>query len=827
MTNTTNPQLDLAYNYVCHTNKPIFLTGKAGTGKTTFLQKVRETTNKRMAVVAPTGVAAINAKGVTIHSLFQLPFGPIVPGQAREEMKKRRFSSEKIKLLKSLDLLVIDEISMVRADVLDAIDEVLRRYCNYTKPFGGVQLLMVGDLHQLPPVVRPNEWALLKPHYDTAYFFGSHALQKTKAVTIELKHIYRQSDATFIDLLNNVRDNKMDETILQQLNSRFKENFQPAEDEGYITLTSHHATADKINLQKIKELDGKSHKFKATITGDFPPHTFPTAEELEFKVGAQVMFVKNDISQDKLYYNGKIGTITDIDLSDIYVRCPGDDADIVVHQAEWTNIKYSLNKKTKEVTEEQVGMFVQHPLKLAWAITIHKSQGLTFERVIIDAQAAFAHGQVYVALSRCKSFEGIVLRSKIGTSSVKTDRVVANYTEEKQQNPPNEAQLLQAKREYQEELLRDLFDTRLLKSLMAQLERAIGESGNSLAGTIETDFEQLKEQAENEVIVMAQKFGPHLSLYFQDGTMPDENEKLKERLQKASTYFLPKIENELFFKLKKIQVITDNQAVEKKVAEKLEALRKELIIKKAGFRSVQNNFSAATYVKAIVDADLDFKKAKVVSSKSSIPDKTPSDISHPELFNLLGDWRAEIADEKGIKRFKVLATKTLLEIVEVRPITTESLKKIHGIGKVRAEKYGAAIIEIVQQYSVDNNLATDQFQFAASSNKDLKPKTTETKLASFDLYKSGKTVDEIAEERGFVKSTIEGHLAHFVTLGELEVLDFLEQEKLDKIVAYYSKADSGSMNEAIQALGSEYSYGDLRMGMAYMKLEQSKQKDDA
>jgi len=565
MNTPDNPQIELAFNYVCYTNKHIFLTGKAGTGKTTFLQRIRREANKRLAVVAPTGVAAINAQGVTIHSLFQLPFGPIVPGQASDEMKKKRFSAKKIKLIKSLDLLVIDEISMVRADVLDAIDAVLRRYRDRFKIFGGVQLLMIGDLHQLPPVVKPQEWELLRPHYDTAYFFGSQALKQTDAVTIELQHIYRQSDTTFIDLLNQVRGNNMTDEVLEKLNSRYQQSFQPADDEGYITLTSHNASAQKINAEKLKSIEGKSHSFKAAIKDNFPAHAYPTEVDLEFKVGAQVMFVKNDISHEKLFYNGKIGRITKIDFDEIYVRCPGDNFDITVLRVEWKNMKYSINEKTKEVTEETLGTFTQHPLKLAWAITIHKSQGLTFEKVIIDAEAAFAHGQVYVALSRCKSFEGIVLRSKIASTSVKTDAIVRNYTETSQKNQPGPIQLKQAKKEYQQELLRDLFNFKKLKNCFDQFRRVILENESALQGSMEAESAIVQKQARDQVLPYGGKFIRQLEAYFQQDDLPQYNEALIERLRQACDYFLPKIQDDLLPAVNAMQILTDNKAIEKKV----------------------------------------------------------------------------------------------------------------------------------------------------------------------------------------------------------------------------------------------------------------------
>lgn len=818
MNTSDNPQIELAFNYVCYTNKHIFLTGKAGTGKTTFLQRIRREANKRLAVVAPTGVAAINARGVTIHSLFQLPFGPIVPGQASEEMKKRRFSAKKIKLIKSLDLLVIDEISMVRADVLDAIDTVLRRYRNRFQLFGGVQLLMIGDLHQLPPVVKPQEWELLRPHYDTAYFFGSQALKQTDAVTIELQHIYRQSDHTFIDLLNQVRSNKMTDEVLEKLNSRYQDNFQPTDEEGYITLTSHNNSAQKINAEKLKVLDGKSYNFKAAIKDNFPAHAYPTKVELQFKVGAQVMFVKNDISPDKLFYNGKIGRITKIDFDEIYVRCPGEDHDITVLRVEWKNMKYSINEKTKEVTEETLGTFTQHPLKLAWAITIHKSQGLTFEKVIIDAEAAFAHGQVYVALSRCKSFEGIVLRSKIATTSVKTDTVVQNYTETAQQNQPSLAQLKQAKKEYQQELITDLFNFKQLRNSFDQFRRAILENESALQGSMEAESAILLKLAREQVLPFGPRFTRQLQTYFEQDEMPEYNEALMERLQKACDYFLPKIQDELLAGINAMQILTDNKAIEKKVINRLDELKKELMIKKAGFTVVRKSFSTTAYIKAKLNADLDFQKSTSTKSKSTTTKKTPKDIAHPELYNILSRWRAAQADDEEVQRYQILSTKSLLEIAEVRPTSSANLNRIHGLGKVRIEKYGAAILHMVNEYSVTHQLETDQLQLATGKKtKEPKPKKPETKSVSLALFQSGKSIEEIAKERGLVTSTIESHLAHYVATGEVEVSRFLDQKKLDTLIAYFEKAESHSFTEAFKQLGGGYSYGDLRMALSYMK----------
>ena len=409
-----NPELELALQFIDKTDRNLFITGKAGTGKTTFLHQIKKKSLKRMVIVAPTGVAAINAKGVTIHSFFQMPFGPILPNQiANTSNQQRKFSKTKIDIIKSLDLVIIDEISMVRADLLDGIDQVLRRYKNRDKVFGGAQVLMIGDLQQLAPVVRPNEWSLLQSHYETVYFFSSKAYQQAKVVSIELKHIYRQKNEDFITILNEIRNDDLSEKSANILNKRFKPNFSPSKEEGYITLTTHNNRANLINNSELNKVQGNSTFFRAEISGKFNENAFPNAEELELKVGAQVMFIKNDSSPEKRYYNGKIGIVTNISKTAVTVQCANEGDEIVTEKEVWTNINYSIHEETKALKEEIVGSFTQIPLQLAWAITIHKSQGLTFERAIIDAEASFAHGQTYVALSRCTSLEGLVLKTPI------------------------------------------------------------------------------------------------------------------------------------------------------------------------------------------------------------------------------------------------------------------------------------------------------------------------------------------------------------------------------------------------------------------------------
>ena len=821
MTLSTNPELELAFQFVQYTNKNIFLTGKAGTGKTTFLHRVKKECIKRAVVVAPTGVAAINAKGMTIHSFFQLPFGPYLPGNKNDPRQQRRFSKDKRNLIKSLDLLIIDEISMVRADLLDGIDDVLRRYKNPTEPFGGVQLLMIGDLHQLPPVIKHEEWHLLKDHYSTAYFFGSQALAKTDPITIQLQHIYRQSDSIFIDLLNKVRDNQMDQDVLQQLNSRFIDNFKPSDDEGYITLTSHNNTANTINREKLNSLSEKPFNFKATISGDFPPHTFPTEEKLEFKVGAQVLFIKNDASPEKLYYNGKIGQVTRIVKDEIYVKCPTDLEEIKVTSVEWENVKYSLNEGTKEVDEDVVGTFSQFPLKLAWAITIHKSQGLTFERVIIDAQSAFAHGQVYVALSRCTSFEGIVLRSQIAYSSVKTDSVVKNYSKDAEENAPDETYLLQSKKAFQQKLIVELFSFKYIQKVASRVLRNFIENENSLTIAATEKMQQWINNAHEKIFTVAPKFEKQLVYLIYHAEIPEENKELLERIQKASIYFSTQIETELESQLENIPILTDNKSIKKLVTDNLALLTKELFVKKICFAMAKEKFSSQQYLRLKANADLDFEKQKRKTkkkSRQSLPSIDTLTTPYPELYNRIKMWRDETASDLEVTPYVVITLRAIIELTNYLPTDSLSLLKIKGIGKSKVQKHGADLIEIIENFCREKNISAN-LPFPETPKKEKSTATTDTKLFSFELFKSGKTIDEIATQRSLKKGTIESHLAHFILNGELDISQIMPSEAVQEIEAYFLETKSESFKESYEHFNGRYSYNQLRMVVSHMQKE--------
>lgn len=463
-----NIELNTAWEFVEKTGKSVFLTGKAGTGKTTFLKRVVEESKKKVVVVAPTGIAAINAGGVTIHSFFQLPLHPFIPGMKIES--KFAFSKEKRSIIKTIDILIIDEISMVRSDLLDAIDSVLRRFRNRHKPFGGVQLLMIGDLQQLSPVVTDEDVQFLSQYYPSPYFFGSHALARTDYVTIELKEVYRQQDAVFISMLNAVRGGHPSIEVIRALNSRYCPGFVPPPDEGYIRLTTHNHIADEYNSRQLSLIDDQAHSFEAEVSGNFPESSYPVDFRLELKAGAQVMFVKNDPSSDKRYYNGKIGIVTDFYEEYIMVQCPGEDEKIAVEPLEWENSRYVINEQTQEMESEVIGIFRQYPLRLAWAITIHKSQGLTFDKAIIDAASAFASGQVYVALSRCRTLEGMVLATPLRQDAVITDLRVEDYIEGQEAAAVRSLSRLDSiKEEYYKELLGELFDFNELASLQKRM----------------------------------------------------------------------------------------------------------------------------------------------------------------------------------------------------------------------------------------------------------------------------------------------------------------------------------------------------------------------
>lgn len=424
MTERGNFELDVARFIVEKTDMSLFLTGKAGTGKTTFLREVVRYTKKKCIVLAPTGIAAVNAGAMTIHSFFQFGLGPFVQGVI-EPKSDFRINKSKLELIRHLQLLIIDEVSMVRADLMDHIDVELRRIRRNSKPFGGVQLLMIGDLQQLPPIAHGGEDELLRQYYKTLYFFSSAALKSMKYSCIELKNVYRQTDRHFIDILNHARDCTLTSQDISDLNARYIPGFSPKPEDGYIRLMTHNRQVDYVNETEMKKLDSKPYTFVAAVTGTFPEESYPTTDSLTLKKGAQVMFIKND--PERRFINGTLGEVKSIDKNSIAVRLTESGTVIDVEPMEWQNIRYQFDEESKEISSKQIGRFKQYPLKAAWAITVHKSQGLTFDKAIIDVHAAFSPGQAYVALSRCRTLDGLVLSSPVSASVFMRDNAVDAY----------------------------------------------------------------------------------------------------------------------------------------------------------------------------------------------------------------------------------------------------------------------------------------------------------------------------------------------------------------------------------------------------------------
>jgi hypothetical protein len=713
MSDQENPQLKLAHDFVQYTGTNIFLTGKAGTGKTTFLHQMREASPKRMIVTAPTGVAAINAGGVTLHSFFQLAFGPHLPetGMTTDHSQSKainKFSREKANIIRSLDLLVIDEISMVRADLLDAVDEVLRRYKNKYKPFGGVQLLMIGDLQQLAPVVKNDEWALLKPYYNTPFFFSSLALRKTQFISIELKHIYRQSNQQFIGLLNKIREDRLDSDAIEMLNSRFIPDFDPEQDQGYITLTTHNNQAHQINDLKLTKINNYKHTFRAEISGNFPEYAYPTDLELVMKTGAQVMFVKNDSSHEKRFFNGKIGTISRINDGIVYVECIGETEEIAIGPLEWNNYTYTIDENTNEIMENIIGTFKQVPLKLAWAITIHKSQGLTFDKAIIDANAAFAHGQVYVALSRCRSLDGVVLSSKINLKSIRIDDSVLGFTQEIEKNEPDEKQLNESRRAFERTLLLELNDFTPIQRRLDYCIKLVRENEHILEGK---PLEICKKTADTfyiNIVDVSRKFSSQLDELFLVNPDTENNKLLNERLSKACIYYFEKAESIFNPFLEHFIIETDNKAVRKSLKDTLEKLTAEIRQKLACLESEKTGFSIKSYMEAKAKASIE-KKPERLLPKQSV--QISDEILYPELFILLKQWRNEKAKDLNLPVYLVLPQKTITELCATLPQTPSQLKLVKGFGDKKIQQFGAELLEIILDFCKGKNIKSTQLRF--------------------------------------------------------------------------------------------------------------------
>ncbi|MDR2855214.1 MAG: helix-turn-helix domain-containing protein [Methanomicrobiales archaeon] len=831
-----NPQLELANNLLKYTDTDLFLTGRAGTGKTTFLHHLRNNSPKRMIVVAPTGVAAINAKGVTIHSFFQLGLAPFVPG-TRPTSEFFRFSKEKINIIRSLDLLVIDEISMVRADLLDAVDNTLRYIRRNDQPFGDVQLLMIGDLEQLSPIVQDEEWDLLCHHYKTPFFFDSQALKKTSYACIELKTVYRQSDEAFLNILNRIREKNIDDSLLRELNKRHQPSFHPENEEGYIILTTHNSQAQSMNREQLAKINEKNYFYDARVTGDFPERNFPTDAKLELKKGAQIMFVKNDPSSEKRYYNGKIAVITHIEENCIEAQGKEDEHPITVERVTWSKMKYIIDPETKELKEEEEGSFEQYPLKAAWAITIHKSQGLTFDKVIIDAHSSFAHGQVYVALSRCRTLEGLVLSSPITDQSIIRSDDIDAFTRSIQEKEPDKQQIQSLRKEYFVKMLLEQFSYNAVQSRFNTIHRLLNKHFQNLYPELMNHYQQAEERFQNEILNVSKQVQSRLQQLLSEVEDPEKDPFLQEWIESAASYLHEKnpILQDI---LDKTIIETDNQEIQKKVNNALISFQTEIRQKQKTLEACLDGFSVPVYLnsksKAVIEDESQKRKKKERTSKEEASDILEKDILHPELYEQLRSWRAKLAQEQEVPVYVILSQMALIGIANFLPQDSKQLLQISGVGKVTLSRYGEAILQIVQQnihqhgYEVKEFTVTRESKIREKSKPDTQEPKISTKVKTFLLYQQGKSIEEIAKERSLAVSTIEGHLVPYLENGDISLENLVAPEKSEIIKRVLQQNVGATLTEIKANLEDDYSYGEIRFVRAAYGLEinQDKKPDE-
>lgn len=710
-----NSEFDIASQFALYTNQHIFLTGKAGSGKTTLLKHIAEKTTKNFVIVAPTGVAAINAGGTTIHSMFHLPLSSFVPSNdfvdvnlttnRKMLLSRLRLSRDKRRLIEELDLLIIDEVSMVRADILDAVDFVLKAIRRNTRePFGGVQVMLIGDMHQLPPVTRDHEWAVLQQYYQSPYFFDSLVWKNLDAVQIELKKIYRQSDEVFLNILNNIRNKEMQEEDYLHLEKRYNPQFAPS-DEGYILLSTHNNKANAVNEYELNKLPKKIFSFDAEVEGEFPEHMFPCEQTVSLKEGAQVMFIRNDIEGN--YYNGRLAKIIYLDEDEIKVSFNDNKQIFTLHRETWENISYTMDATTEKIEKKLQGTFSQYPLRLAWAITIHKSQGLTFDKVIIDAGQSFAAGQVYVALSRCRTLEGIVLHSRITQNVLYSDEKINVFSASHHKSLQLENILAEAKIRFAKLQLKKLFTFEKLSDRIMEWKEMI-------------DAKEIPEK-EKAISLQAEIKNQLLSINDTAG----------------------KFQNQLS------QLLNDFENDEKNIS----------AIKERGNKAI------------------DYFTALIFNS----------------LISPVHEHTQQLAYKAKIKKY----------VQQVQILEDNFWNKINQL-------YNASFL--------DEQLFTAEKKFTKQSLKSIKSSITSSKKAkggtytdTLDLYKQGKTIDEIASIRSLASSTIKSHFAKWILSGEIDIHSILSKEKVEKVEKFLEKNSADNFGALKSNFGNELDYGDIRM----------------
>ena len=737
--------------FINQTNRSIFLTGKAGTGKTTLLKEIIKSTHKNCVVVAPTGIAALNAGGVTIHSMFQLPFGGFIPannveGNFNENIKfeskdtlRRHFKMSAIKraVIQNMELLIIDEVSMLRSDLLDAIEFMLQSVRKKKMPFGGVQVLFIGDLLQLPPVIRDEEWRTLKNYYKGKFFFHSHAIQQNPPLYIELSKIFRQTDEVFIDLLNNLRNNRITKDNVAFLNKYVQPNFDLKTNKGYITLTTHNAKADTINSQSLQDLEGNSRRYKAQIVDDFPDKIFPVDDYLELKIGAQIMFIKNDLSFDKHYFNGKMGVIYSLSDNEIRVQFPEENKIIEVERYEWQNIRYFVNTNTKEIEEEILGTFTHYPIKLAWAITVHKSQGLTFDKAALDVSQVFVPGQAYVALSRLRSLNGLILLSQLQMNGISNDDDVMDYANNKATTEVLQNVLQTDTKNYIHNYLRNSFNWNELAQEWRNHKYSYLESDVSAKSKHSKWATNQLELCEN-LVDPASKFMSQLDKLFRDETI-DFN-FINERITKAYDYFYEKLDTLVYEILYKIEEV--------KRIKQVKQYYDELVV----LEELQTN------------AILRLMKAKKLI-ETVLEDKV---ISKESLNN------------QEIKNYKIAK----LELVY------EDFKRNN-----------ATLIENKQDVSL--------YQKKKKSS-DKEPKKATTQI-TYEYWIEKNSIAEIANLRKLTEGTILGHFTKLIQDKAVKIEDIMPSDKIESLTKAFYGYKEESLTPMKEQLGEAFSWEELRM----------------
>ncbi|MFD2892210.1 helix-turn-helix domain-containing protein [Flavobacterium chuncheonense] len=744
--------------FINQTQKSIFLTGKAGTGKTTLLKEIIATTHKNTVVVAPTGIAALNAGGVTIHSLFQLPFAAFLPdnkdvasffGSVKYESRASltrhfKMNATKQSIIRNMELLVIDEVSMLRADVLDAMDFMLRKVRRLERPFGGVQVLFIGDLLQLPPVVKNEEWQVLRKYYQGMFFFHSHVIQQNPPLYIELEKIFRQSDTEFIGLLNNLRQNKITAEDVSILNEYVQPEFDLKKNKGFITLTTHNAKANAINEQSLKDLKGKSYSYYPEIVGDFPEKIYPLDEQLELKVGAQIMFVKNDLNFEKQYFNGKMGIIKSLSDNEILVSFPEENKTIEVEKYEWQNIKYTVNPNTKEIEEEVIGTFVHYPIKLAWAITVHKSQGLTFDKAALDVSQVFAPGQAYVALSRLRSLKGLILLSKLNMNGISSDEDVLQYANHKATEHTLKESLALETKNF---LLLSLFKAFDFKELIQEwrnLFYSFKAEAPKSPKSKHQGWAQLQYEKMEVLNIPGQKFQSQLYKLF---NVENFNiDFIAQRCDAAYDYFfkiLDQVVEDLLLKIEEI-----------KRTKKVKAFYDELML----LEEMQ------------IMAVLQLKKVK-------------------QLLRIVAEGN---------------------EISKKNLITQDaSVYKINKLVVV-AERFRTEFAALIAD-------ETDSSYYENTKDKKEKKEKKSTIEETLILWKQDLTIYEIAQKRKLTPQTIFNHFARLIQAEEVRLSDLLSEEKVWALTKAFENYKDESLGELKEKHGDAFSWDELRLYKASLK----------